>query len=205
MCSHGVTLLDRNQLKPAECEILPLPGLVAQKIVPRLQRALTQLSLPAEMDFLYANRYRKAKGGFIRFHHDQLTKMGPVVVGISLGATAHMSFVRICSPDTLFPGSDGSVEVELKAGSMYVMSGISRYGFKHGVLDASSRGDRVSLTFREVTKPTDVEGQRRWNRKAADISGAKVKHPAALGCICCRSSTVTPGTTTYQKRKYAAL
>ena len=46
---------------------------------PRLQRHLTKLALPAEMDFLYANRYRKAKGGYIRFHHDQLTKMGPVV------------------------------------------------------------------------------------------------------------------------------
>ena len=118
MCTHGATLLDKEQLNPAECESLPLPPLVATELVPGLQRHLTELSLPAEMDFLYANRYRKAKGGYIRFHHDQLTKMGPVVIGVSIGATAHMSFVRTCSPDTKLPGTDGSIEVEMKAGSM---------------------------------------------------------------------------------------
>jgi alkylated DNA repair dioxygenase AlkB len=192
VCTHGVTLLDREQLNPAECAPLPLPPLVAQKVVPRLQRHLDALDLPCDLDFLYANRYRKAKGGYIRFHHDQLTKMGPVVVGVSLGATAHMSFVRTCTPDTKLPGSDGSVEVEMAAGSMYVMSGISRYALKHGVLDASSRGDRVSLTFREVTKASDAEGKRRWKRNASEISGPMVKHPAALGCKCCLTSKVKP-------------
>lgn len=166
---------------------------MAKELVPGLQRHLNELSLPAEMDFLYANRYRKAKGGYIRFHHDQLTKMGPVVVGVSLGATAHMSFVRTCSPDTKLPGTDGSIEVKMEAGSMYVMSGISRYALKHGVLDASSRGDRVSLTFREVTKPTDAEGRRRWRRHASEISGPMVKHPAALQCRCCRTSRLASG------------
>ena len=132
VCTHGATLLDREQLRPAECVALPLPKLIAAEVVPRLQEHLVDLGLPAAMDFLYANRYRKAKGGYIRFHHDQLTKMGPVVAGVSLGATAHMSYVRTCTPDTKLPGTDGSVEVEMKAGSMYIMSGISRYGLKHG-------------------------------------------------------------------------
>jgi len=73
VCTHGATLLDREQLRPAECESLPLPDLVARRLVPGLRRHLASLSLPEEMDFLYANRYRKAKGGYIRFHHDQLT------------------------------------------------------------------------------------------------------------------------------------
>lgn len=188
VCTHGVTLLDREQLNPAECAPLPLPRLVARDVVPRLRRHLAALDLPCDLDFLYANRYRRAKGGYIRFHHDQLTKMGPVVVGVSLGATAHMSYVRTCTPDTKLPGSDGSVEVALAAGSMYVMSGLSRYALKHGVLDASARGDRVSLTFREVTKATDAEGRRRWKRPASEISGPMVKHPAALGCRCCRTA-----------------
>ena len=187
VCTHGVTLMDKEQLNPAECAPLPLPGLVAQRLVPKLQAHLARLGLPADLDFLYANRYRKAKGGYIRFHHDQLTKMGPVVCGVSLGAVAHMSYVRTCTPDTKLPGTDGSVDVEMTPGSMYVMSGISRYGLKHGVLDASSRGDRVSLTFREVTKPTDADGLRRWKRDPASIVGPAVKHPAALGCACCRT------------------
>ena len=113
---------------------------------------------------------------------------------MSLGATAHMSYVRTCTPDTKLPGADGAVEVELKAGSAYVMSGISRYGLKHGVLDASSRGDRVSLTFREVTKPGDEAGARRWRRDPAEVTGPMVKHPAALGCSCCkrRSADMAP-------------
>lgn len=192
VCTHGVTLLDKEQLNPAECQPLPFPGLVQHRVVPALRRALERLALPADMDFLYANRYRRAKGGYIRFHHDQLTKMGPVVAGVSLGATAHMSYVRTCTPDTKLPGTDGAVEVELEAGSLYVMAGISRYGLKHGVLDASSRGDRVSLTFREVAKPSDPEGLRRWRRNPADIVGPAVKHPAALGCSCCRAKRRRP-------------
>ena len=64
----------------------------------------------------------------------------------------NLTLVCTCSGDTKLPGRDGSVDVQLRAGSMYVMSGIARYGLKHGVLDASALGDRVSLTFREVTK-----------------------------------------------------
>ena len=94
VCTHGVTLLDREQLIPAECAPLPLPELVASDVVPRLRKTLTDLRLPADLDFLYANRYRKSKNGYIRFHHDQLTKMGPVVVGVSLGAPAHLSLAR---------------------------------------------------------------------------------------------------------------
>ena len=128
VCTHGVTLLDREQLIPAEVAPLPLPELVRRELVPGLEAFLEQLELPSSLDFLYANRYRKGKRSYIRFHHDQLTKMGPVVVGVSLGATAHLTLVRTCSPDTKLPGRDGSVDVELRAGCMYVMSGLSRYG-----------------------------------------------------------------------------
>ena len=182
VCTHGVTLLDREQLIPAEVAPLPLPELVRTHLVPGLEEFLDHLNLPTALDFLYANRYRKGKRSYIRFHHDQLTKMGPVVVGVSLGATAHLTLVRTCSGDTKLPGRDGSVDVQLRAGSMYVMSGISRYGLKHGVLDASALGDRVSLTFREVTK------KRPWVRPPADVVGPLVRHPAALNCACCRRS-----------------
>jgi alkylated DNA repair dioxygenase AlkB len=182
VCTHGVTLLDREQLIPAEVAPLPLPELVRRELVPGLEAFLEHLELPSSLDFLYANRYRRGKRSYIRFHHDQLTKMGPVVVGVSLGATAHLTLVRTCSSDTKLPGRDGSVDVQLRAGSMYVMSGIARYGLKHGVLDASARGDRVSLTFREVTK------KRPWVRPPADVVGPLVRHPAALGCACCRRS-----------------
>ena len=151
--------------------------------MPGLEAFLEQLELPSSLDFLYANRYRKGKRSYIRFHHDQLTKMGPVVVGVSLGATAHLTLVRTCSSDTKLPGRDGSVDVQLRAGSMYVMSGISRYGLKHGVLDASVLGDRVSLTFRG-------DEERRGVRPPADVSGL-VRHPAA-GCACCRRSPARP-------------
>ena len=85
--------------------------------MPGLEAFLEQLELPSSLDFLYANRYRKGKRSYIRFHHDQLTKMGPVVVGVSLGATAHLTLVRTCSGDTKLPGRDGSVDVQLRAGS----------------------------------------------------------------------------------------
>ncbi|KAH8045567.1 phosphorelay sensor kinase [Aureococcus anophagefferens] len=156
VCTHGVTLLDKEQLNPAECQPLPFPGLVQHRVASLRRRARARLV--RDMDFLYANRYRQAKGGYIRFHHDQLTKMGPVVAGVSLGATAHTSYAADLHAGHEAPGTDGAVEVELEAGSLYVMAGISRYGLKHGVLDVAAPGDRAVTPARSPSPATPVRG-----------------------------------------------
>ena len=43
VCTHGVTLLDREQLIPAEVAPLPLPELVRRELVPGLEAFLEQL------------------------------------------------------------------------------------------------------------------------------------------------------------------
>ena len=58
------------------------------------------------------------------------------------------------------------------------MSGISRYALKHGVIDASQQGDRVSLTLRAVEKQ---QWPSSWEKKAPNkVRGHKVQLPALL-------------------------
>ena len=85
-----------------------------------------------EMDFLYTNRYKSKKNSFIRFHHDHLTLMGPVIVGVSLKANATLSLVRTCADKGKRAGKEGEIRIKLPRRSMYVMSGLSRYALKHG-------------------------------------------------------------------------
>jgi alkylated DNA repair dioxygenase AlkB len=180
VCTHGVTLLDKEQLNPAECQPLPFPGLVQHRVVPALRRALERLALPADMDFLYANRYRQAKGGYIRFHHDQLTKMGPVVAGVSLGATAHMSYVRTCTPDTKLPGTDGAVEVELEAGSLYVMTVKSaESSFAPGHFWSSSDSSYISKMFEQPEASQVPIVVFVWGGSSCAHVGASVGEPGA--------------------------
>lgn len=80
-----------------------------------------------EFDFLYVNRYRNAKKAFIRFHHDHLTQMGPIVVGISLAADATLSLTTTVNKDGKTTASPhGTIAIPLPRRSMYIMSGLSR-------------------------------------------------------------------------------
>ena len=125
------------------------------------------------------NSYRKSKKSFIRYHHDHLTQMGPIVVGVSFGAAATLSLVATCGRDGKSPGKLGAIEIKLPPRSMYIMSGLSRYAYKHGVIDASVNGDRVSLTFRKVERefvtPKAKDGA--WTREPNTLTGNKIQHP----------------------------
>ena len=86
--------------------------------------------------------------------------------------------MRTCRDQSKRAGEDGSIRIELPPGSIYVMSGISRYALKHGVIDASQNGDRVSLTLRAVEKQL---WPNHWVRKhPVKVQGDKVQLPALL-------------------------
>ena len=78
---------------------------------------------------------------------------------------------------------------------MYVMSGIARYGLKHGVPDASAKGGRVSLTLRSVVKdPKDKKWATcspcKWRKDPSSDRKVKSKVKVATGYKCADETCV---------------
>src|SRR4051794_16414182 len=105
-------------------------------------------------DQVIVNEYLPGQG--ISAHVDCVPCFGPVVAAVSLGSAYTMDFLH-----------DGeSHPVRLEPGSLCVMTGPSRYTWKHRIAARQSdpgprgripRGRRVSITFRTIA-PTVAEG-----------------------------------------------
>ncbi|MCC7449354.1 MAG: alpha-ketoglutarate-dependent dioxygenase AlkB [Anaerolineae bacterium] len=98
-------------------------------------------------DQLIVNEYQPGQG--IAAHVDCVPCFGDTILSISLGSPCVM----------LFACADQRVPVLLEAGSLVVMQGAARYGWKHSIPARKSdvyegrkieRGRRISLTFRKV-------------------------------------------------------
>lgn len=101
-----------------------------------------------EFDQLIINEYVPGQG--IAAHTDHTTKFGPVIACITLGSGVEIEFTR--------PGHE-SFKIYTEPNSLYIMSGDSRYLWKHAIIQRKSdtvdgkihhRGTRISLTFREA-------------------------------------------------------
>ena len=110
------------------------------------------LFFPASSTFdqLIINEYSRSQG--IKPHVDRKHCFGPFVVAVSVGFPAvDISFVS--------PQGDRVVNVTVEARSLYVMSGPSRYEWRHGISGEQIKGfgsvPRVSLTFRTVIHAQD--------------------------------------------------
>lgn len=123
----------------------PLPDWVQ----PLNQRLLEARYFPAIPDQLIVNEYEPGQG--ISAHVDCVPCFGPVVCSVSLGSPCVMLFTSVSDEE--------EASMLLEPRSLLVMSGISRYGWKHAIparkTDKISgriimRQRRVSLTFRSV-------------------------------------------------------
>ena len=102
-------------------------------------------------DQVIVNEYEPGQG--ISAHVDCVPCFGPAVAAISLGSSCVMDFIA--------PGGATRVGVPLEPGSLSVMTGESRYTWKHAIVARKSdpgpfgrvqRGRRVSVTFRTVVR-----------------------------------------------------
>jgi alkylated DNA repair dioxygenase AlkB len=108
-------------------------------------------------DQVIVNEYEPGQG--ISAHVDCVPCFGPAVAAISLGSSCVMDFIA--------PGGSTRVGVRLEPGSLSVMTGPSRYTWKHAIVARKSdpgpfgrvpRGRRVSVTFRTVVRGNE-EGE----------------------------------------------
>jgi len=115
-------------------------------------------------DQLIINEYTPGQG--IAAHTDALV-FGDPIVSLSLGSSCMFTFTRSfnCelsdSKGSLPSGTEEKFELFLKPGTLVVMSGESRYQWKHAIIPRKSdvyqdktikRETRVSLTFRIMRK-----------------------------------------------------
>jgi alkylated DNA repair dioxygenase AlkB len=96
---------------------------------------------PHRPDQVIVNEYQP--GQQIAPHIDCMPCFGPVVASLTLGAGNRMEFT---STDVVV---SSPVRVPLETRSLIILSGDSRYNWKHS-LPPQPEGTRVSLTFRTV-------------------------------------------------------
>lgn len=119
----------------------PLPPFAVE-----LGRRLVEQNLISQQpDQVIVNEYKPGQG--IAAHVDCEPCFKDYIVTVSLGSVYTM--------DLLDTASDDTVELTLELGSALVLSGESRYRWKHGIKarktdNGRQRGRRVSLTFRSV-------------------------------------------------------
>ena len=134
----------------------PMMAKLRETLITPLQNSVQDgsIGLPSPMlfDQLIINEYLTGQG--IAAHTDHTSKFGPIVACITLGSGVEIEFTK----------GGGAKQVDTQSvyvepNSLYVMSGDSRYIWKHAIHKRKSdmvngksipRGKRVSLTFRKA-------------------------------------------------------
>eukprot|EP01126_Amoeba_proteus_P061465 TRINITY_DN8254_c0_g2_i2.p1 TRINITY_DN8254_c0_g2~~TRINITY_DN8254_c0_g2_i2.p1 ORF type:complete len:623 (+),score=85.31 TRINITY_DN8254_c0_g2_i2:86-1954(+) len=127
---YGYNYLNPNQ--PSE----PVPSYLSTL----LQKVKDNFSISENFDQLIISDYPPGVG--VKPHVDRLF-WGPLIFGISLISTCEMTL------QSLFKGSSTRKQ-NLEPGSLYLLSGNTRYFCSHGITSSSVISRRVSLTFRTL-------------------------------------------------------
>ena len=90
-----------------------------------------------------ANSYETALGHFLTPHFDDRALSGPILMNLSLGCDAHMTF---------HAGEEhAGIDVRLPARCLQLVTGPARYSYRHSIrADAISGPRRVSVTWRQA-------------------------------------------------------
>ena len=130
------------------------------------------------------------KAGF-QFHHDSAKRWGEVIVGVNLGQKGEMMFTPD-RPEDAFDqaayssefasksaGVGKSMRIKLPRRSIYIMSGPSRYVYKHGIAQQkptqappswNTLNMRKSLTFRSTKVFSDVYLERKLQEAELEVN-----------------------------------
>ncbi len=87
---------------------------------------------------LFVNNYLPGSG--LRQHHDHRTTYDEIIIGVSILSDSKMTFSR----------GKRKIKVNIPRRSMYILTGESRFLYKHGFQLGDITQRRISLTFRTV-------------------------------------------------------
>ena len=90
--------------------------------------------------FDYSLQLKYDKGVYFRAHYDSKKRWEEFIVGVNLNSEAELYFTKKDS---------GSVSIIVPPRSIYVLSGESRYNWRHGIKKVNDL--RYSITFRKKT------------------------------------------------------
>jgi hypothetical protein len=102
-----------------------------------LQGLIASLTGVCDLDFAIQIKYDS--GSLFPHHYDSKAKWGPSIVGVSLKTEVQLYFTK--------KGCE-TINVTVPPGSIYVMSGDSRYLWRHGIKKV--KDTRYSITFRKM-------------------------------------------------------
>jgi alkylated DNA repair dioxygenase AlkB len=126
---------DRSGLKVAP----PIPNYLAALVsVDRINNLIENL-ITTNFDQLIINEYYPNQK--IAYHTDHPSQFGPIIACLTVGQCVPINFM--CD--------DQVTTIDVKPGSMYIMTGAARYQYKHS-LKNNTNSTRYSLTYRTINK-----------------------------------------------------
>lgn len=105
--------------------------------------------LKDKMDQLIINEYLPGQG--ISKHIDHIKYFGSIIICLTIGSPVNINFVEANNESNI-------KKIKVEIGSLYIMSGDSRYKWKHYIEqkkedDGIKRMIRTSLTYRTINLP----------------------------------------------------
>jgi len=140
-----------------------IPEILSSPIsLDRLENLLKEDSKKLKVNSCIVNKYKPGQG--IAAHVDHPKQFGEAIICLSLGSDIMIDFKKRCPGEPGQPRSDkkksDGKEAEViskivKANSLYIMTGESRYEYTHSIAPRKSdkgkkRSERISLTYRWV-------------------------------------------------------
>jgi alkylated DNA repair dioxygenase AlkB len=108
------------------------------------------LANPPTFSQVYVQRY--TKGQTLGFHFDDRTQFGELIAGVTICGNGKLLLSQTNGGeevDRSKADQDNIASVQLNPGSLYVMTGMSRYDFRHAAMCEGDE-ERISITFRSL-------------------------------------------------------
>ena len=87
---------------------------------------------------IFVNEYLPRNG--LKAHHDHRTTYDETIFGVSLLSDTYITFI----------GKGKRIRVKIPRRSLYVMTGESRYTYKHSIRKSDIESRRLSMTYRTI-------------------------------------------------------
>jgi alkylated DNA repair dioxygenase AlkB len=120
---------------------------IVENLIEKMQSFIDRINIPEisipRINSCLINKYPRGEN-FIAPHRDSAQSFGeePTIIGLSVGETRNIDFIRNDDPTKSF-------SFTLESGSVFIMGGSSQKYYVHTIKKSFCENPRYSLTFRE--------------------------------------------------------